>query len=79
MIVKTHKVIVAVPSGPAPLPSASTASPSPNTTGTTGDSWFGGDGRTLIIAAPDWTGFVAPTASFVGVLSCVKSATLEWS
>ena len=77
VIVKTHKVIVAVPSRPAPLPSSSTTSPSPSTTDTTGDSWFGGDGRILIAAAPDWNGFVAPTASFVGVSSCVKSTKLE--
>lgn len=70
--VNTGKVKVSV--NPVASSASSTGASS---TDTTGDSWFGGDGRTLITASPDWTGFIAPTASFAGVLSCVKSTTLE--
>lgn len=33
-------------------------------------------GGTIITNAPDWNGFVAPKASFAGVLSCKKSTVL---
>lgn len=41
---------------------------------------FPADARSLIVAAPDWNGFVAPKASFAGVLSCKKSTVLmqDW-
>lgn len=73
--VNTSKVKVSV----NPTVSSKTSSSASTATDTTGDSWFGGDGRTLIAAAPDWNGFIAPTASFASVLSCVKSTTLEQS
>ena len=67
MKVNTHKVIVAVPVS---------ASPIPTPTSTDTSMLYPIDARTLITSPPDWTGFVAPKASFDSVLSCKKSTTL---
>ena len=71
MKVNTHKVIVAVPVS---------ASPIPTPTSTDTSMLYPIDARTLITSPPDWTGFVAPKASFAGVLSCKKSTVLmqDW-
>lgn len=68
-----HKINVSAPSEPLPLPTASAT----NSTDTT--SPYGVKSDTYITTPPDWTGFVVPTASFVSVVSCVKSPILEQS
>ncbi len=67
--VNTRKVIVSVPVPPVATPTSSS---------TSGPIIFNpsGDARTLITSPPDWSGFVAPKASFAGVLACKKSTTL---